>query len=64
MLALLIYCYTSGIFSSRRIEFATYRDIGMCFVAVNFHPDRDTICEFHRENLTASSEGFLQVLIG
>ena len=36
----------------------------MCFVKVNFHPDRDTICEFRRENLTAISEGFLQVLIG
>jgi hypothetical protein len=28
MLALLIYCYANGLFSSRRIERATYRDIG------------------------------------
>ena len=28
MLALLIYCYANGIFSSRRIERATYRDLG------------------------------------
>ncbi|MCX8092338.1 MAG: transposase, partial [Verrucomicrobiae bacterium] len=27
MLALLIYCYANGIFSSRRIERATWRDI-------------------------------------
>ena len=27
MLALLIYCYANGIFASRRIERATYRDL-------------------------------------
>ncbi len=27
MLALLIYCYSNGIFSSRKIERATYRDV-------------------------------------
>ncbi|EGG77626.1 putative transposase [Gluconacetobacter sp. SXCC-1] len=35
MLALLIYAYANGVFSSRRIERATYRDIGMRFVAAN-----------------------------
>jgi len=39
MLALLIYCYVNGIFSSRRIERATYRDLGVRFVAANTHPD-------------------------
>ena len=29
MLALLVYCYANGIFGSRRIERATYRDIGV-----------------------------------
>src|SRR3984885_8329940 len=33
MLALLIYCYANGIFSSRRIERATYRGIAVRFVA-------------------------------
>ena len=41
MLALLIYCYANGIFSSRRIERATHRDIGVRFVAANVHPDHD-----------------------
>ena len=41
MLALLIYCYANGIFSSRRIERATRRDIGVRFVAANSHPDHD-----------------------
>ncbi|MFQ6007244.1 MAG: IS1182 family transposase [Woeseia sp.] len=63
MLALLIYCYANGIFSSRRIERATYRDIGVRFVAANLHPDHDTLCKFRRENFAAISESFLQVLL-
>ncbi len=63
MLALLIYCYANGIFSSRRIERATHRDIGVRFVAANLHPDHDTIARFRRENFDAVSESFLQVLL-
>ena len=63
MLSLLIYCYANGIFSSRRIERATHRDIGVRFVAANSHPDHDTIAAFRRENFTAVSESFLQVLL-
>ena len=63
MLALLIYCYANGIFSSRRIERATHRDIGVRYVAANTHPDHDTICKFRRENSEAISESFLQVLL-
>ena len=63
MLALLIYCYANGIFSSRRIERATHRDIGVRFVAANRHPDHDTIARFRRENFDAVSESFLQVLL-
>ena len=63
MLALLIYCYANGIFSSRRIERATHRDIGVRCVAANRHPDHDTIARFRRENFDAVSESFLQVLL-
>ncbi len=63
MLALLIYCYANGIFSSRRIERATHRDIGVRFVAANVHPDHDTIATFRRENFSAVAESFLQVLL-
>ena len=63
MLALLNYCYANGIFSSRRIERATHRDIGVRFVAANLHPDHDTIARFRRENFDAVSESFLQVLL-
>ena len=43
ILAPLIYRHANAIFSSRRIERATYRDIGVRFVAANQHPDHDTI---------------------
>ena len=62
MLALLIYCYANGIFSSR-LERATHRDIGVRFVAANVHPDHDTIATFRRDNLAAFGESFLQVLL-
>ena len=63
MLALLIYCYANGIFSSRRIERATRRDLGVRFVAANNHPDHDTIASFRRANFAAVAESFLQVLL-
>lgn len=62
MLALLIYCYANGIFSSRRIERATYRDVGVRLVAANTHPDHDTICAFRRENGAAIEDCFVKVL--
>ncbi|MDB5376402.1 MAG: putative transposase [Rubritepida sp.] len=63
MLALLIYAYAQGIFSSRRIERATYRDIGLRYVAANTHPDHDTIAAFRRTNKAAFEAAFLQVLL-
>ena len=63
MLALLVYCYAHGLFSSRRIEQATWRDVGVRYVAANRHPDHDTICKFRRENEEAIREAFLQVLL-
>ena len=63
MLALLIYCYANGIFSSRRIERATFGDVGVRFVAADTHPDHDTIATFRRENSAAIAEAFVQVLL-
>jgi transposase len=63
LLALLIYAYANGIFSSRRIERATYRDLGVRYVAANLHPDHDTIATFRRANRAAFEATFLQVLL-
>ena len=62
MLQLLIYCYANGVFSSRRIERGTYRDVAVRFLTADTHPDHDTICTFRRENFEAVSGAFLQVL--
>ena len=63
MLALLVYSYANGLFSSRRIERASYRDIALRFVAANLHPDHDTIATFRRTNKAAFETAFLQVLL-
>lgn len=63
MLALLIYCYASGILSSRRIERATYRNVSVRFIAANSHPDHDTIAKFRRDNGAAFEAAFTQVLL-
>ena len=51
MLALLVYCYANGVFGSRRIERATYRDLGVRYLTADCHPDHDTICAFRRRNV-------------
>jgi transposase len=62
MLALLIYCYANGIFSSRRIERATYRDVAVRYLSADTHPDHDTICAFRRNNFEAIAVSFVDVL--
>ncbi len=63
MLALLVYAYANGLFSSRRIERATHRDLGVRFVTANTRPDHDTIAAFRRQNRTAFEAAFLDILL-
>jgi transposase len=62
MLALLIYCYSSGVFSSRKIQSATYRDIAVRFITGDTHPDHDTIAAFRRDNEKLFKSCFTRVL--
>lgn len=62
MLALLIYCYATGTFSSRRIETLTYENVAVRFITASTHPDHDSICKFRRENKELLSCGFHQIL--
>lgn len=62
LLALLIYCYANGLFSSRRIERATYRDVAVRYLCADTHPDHDTLCAFRRNNLEAIATAFVEVL--
>ena len=43
MVALLVYAYCTGRPSSRRIERATYEDVGFRVIAGDQHPDHDSI---------------------
>jgi transposase len=47
---LLIYCYATGTFSSRRIETLTYENVAVRYLTADTHPDHDSICTFRREN--------------
>ncbi len=62
MLALLFYGYATGIFSSRKIETATYDSVAFRFVAVNTHPDHDTIANFRKRFLPQLKPLFAQIL--
>ena len=46
LLGLLFYGYATGEFSSRRIEKASYENLGFRYVAGGLHPDHDTIANF------------------
>jgi transposase len=63
LLALLLYCYSHGIFSSRRIEKATWSDVAVRYICANRHPDHDTICTFRVRNKVAISKAFLRILV-
>jgi transposase len=48
LLSLLVYGYATGVFSSRKLEQATYDSVAFRFIAGNDHPDHDTIAAFRR----------------
>jgi transposase len=62
LLALLVYGYASCIFSSRKIERATYDSVASRFIAANFHPDHDTLAHFRKTFLVELEDLFVQVL--
>jgi transposase len=63
LLSLLIYGYATGVFSSRKLERATYDSVAFRFIAANDHPDHDTIANFRRRFLKAVEALFVQVLL-
>jgi len=62
MLALLFYCYAKGIFSSRKIERATYELIPVLFITGGTHPDHDSINTFRKRFLKELSNLFVLLL--
>ena len=62
MLALLIYSYATGVFSSRAIERNTFDSVPVRVLCADTHPDHDTICTFRRRNDALLRTSFAQVL--
>jgi transposase len=62
MLGLLIYGYATGVYSSRRIEAATYESIAFRYIAANTQPDHDSLCTFRKRFLKEIEVLFVQVL--
>lgn len=62
LLGLLIYGYATGVFSSRKIERATYDSVAFRFIAANQHPDHDTLAAFRKRFLREIEGLFVTVL--
>jgi transposase len=63
LLALLFYGYSTGVFSSRKLERSTYDSVAFRFIAANRHPDHDTIATFRKRFLKELSGLFVQILM-
>src|ERR1700732_3430307 len=62
MTALLLYAYSQGIYSSRRIDRACHERVDFMAVTGLSYPDFRTISEFRKRHLGALSGLFVQVL--
>lgn len=62
LLGFLIYGYATGVFSSRKLERASYDSVAFRFITANQHPDHDTIAAFRRRFLKEIEGLFVQVL--
>ena len=62
MVRLLLYGYSVGVMSSRRIERASYDDVAFRYLCADQHPDHDTIAAFRQQHLPVLAQLFTQVL--
>lgn len=63
LVGLLVYGYATGVFSSRKLERATYDSVAFRFIAANDHPDHDTIATFRRRFAKEIETLFVGVLM-
>jgi hypothetical protein len=63
LLSILTYGYGTGIFSSRKLEAATYDSVAFRYVAANLHPDHDTLNSFRKRFLPQIEQLMVQVLL-
>lgn len=62
LLAILVYGYSTGVFSSRKLEMATYDSVAFRYIAAGSHPDHDTLASFRRRFIDELAGLFVQVL--
>lgn len=60
---MLFYGYATGVFSSRKLENATYDSVAFRFISANSHPDHDTIATFRKRFLKQLSPFFVEILM-
>lgn len=63
MVSLLFYGYATGVFSSRKLEAASYDSVAFRYVCGNHHPDHDTIANFRKQFLAELEGLFVQILL-
>jgi len=63
LLKLILFCYSKGIITSRKIEKAGKENITAKALAEDFEPDHDTIAAFISTNSAAVKDLFAQVLV-
>lgn len=68
LLAMLVYGYSTGVFSSRKLEMASYDSVAFGktpsqrYIAACTHPDHDTLATFRRRFIDELADLFVQVL--
>jgi transposase len=63
LLALLFYGYATGVFSSRKLEKATYDSMAFKYICANENPDHDTINSFRKRSHKAIEVLFVEILV-
>ncbi len=63
LFGILVYGYATGVFSSRKLEKATYEVLPFIYLAQGLHPDHDTLNSFRSRFLSEIAELFVQVLL-
>jgi len=63
LIALLFYGYATGVFSSRKLEKATYDSVAFRYICANTNPDHDTIASFRKRFLKELEGLFVEILL-
>jgi len=63
LVGLMFYGYATGVFSSRKLELASYDSVAFRYICANHHPDHDTIAHFRKRFLGELGQIFVQILL-